>query len=112
MPAAECANCGSRPTRKARFCPECGARGGPATQELPPDETGQVPVAMTTAEPRFFGVPPPAAVAALAAASLTLAVVLLVTGHFVAGGFLLVVAGILLLLFASLARRLPDTAVS
>jgi hypothetical protein len=117
MPAAECANCGSRLTKKARFCPECGTRvgaspGETAIQELPPDETGQVPVAMTTAEPRFFGVTPPAAVAALAAASLTLAVVLLVTGHVVVGGILLVVAGILFMLFAALARRLPDTTVA
>ena len=54
MPAAECANCGSRLTKKAKFCPECGARVGAssddtAIQELPPDETGQVPVAVTTA---------------------------------------------------------------
>jgi zinc ribbon protein len=117
MPAAECANCGSRLTKKAKFCPECGARVGAssdetAIQELPPDETGQVPVAMTTAEPRFFGVTPPAAVLALATASLALAVVLLVTDHFVIGGVLLLVAGLLFLLFASLARRLPETTVS
>ena len=42
MPAAECANCGSRLTKKARFCPECGARVGAssdetAIQELPPE---------------------------------------------------------------------------
>lgn len=117
MPAAECANCGSRLTKKARFCPECGARVGAssdetAIQELPPDETGQVPVAMTTAEPRFFGVTPPSAVLALATASLALAIVLLVTDHFVLGGVLLLVAGLLFLLFASLARRLPETTVS
>jgi len=117
MPAAECANCGSRLTKKAKFCPECGARVGAsseetAIQELPPDETGQVPVAMTTAEPRFFGVTPPMAVLALAAVSLALAVVLLVTGHFIVGGILLVVAGMLLMLFAGLARRLPETTVS
>jgi hypothetical protein len=83
-----------------------------AIQELPPDETGQVPVAMTTAEPRFFGVTPPSAVLALATASLALAIVLLVTDHFVLGGVLLLVAGLLFLLFASLARRLPETTVS
>jgi hypothetical protein len=117
MPAAECANCGSRLTKKAKFCPECGARVGAssdetAIQELPPDETGQVPVAVTTAEPRFFGVTPPAAVIALAGASLALAIVLLLTDHFIVGGILLVVAGVLFMLFASFARRLPDTTVS
>lgn len=117
MPAAECANCGSRLTKKAKFCPECGARVGAspdetAIQELPPDETGTVPVAMTTAEPRFFGVTPPAAVIALAGASLALAIVLLLTDHFILGGILLVVAGVLFMLFAGLARRLPDTTVS
>lgn len=117
MPAAECHNCGSRLTKKARFCPECGARVGAsdqetAVQELPPEETGPVPVEVTTVAPRFFGVTPPAAVLALAAASLALAILLLVTGHAVLGGVLLVVAGLLFLIFASLARRLPDTAVS
>ncbi|TML55975.1 MAG: zinc-ribbon domain-containing protein [Actinobacteria bacterium] len=33
MPQAECANCGSRLTEKARFCPECGARVGASAQE-------------------------------------------------------------------------------
>ena len=117
MPAAKCANCGSRLTKKARFCPECGARVGAssdetAIQELPPDETGQVPVAMTTAEPRFFGVTPPAAVIALAGASLALAIVLLLTDHFIFGGVLLVVAGMLFMLFAGLVRRAPETPVA
>ncbi len=117
MPAAKCANCGSRLTKKARFCPECGARVGAssdetAIQELPPDETGQVPVAMTTAEPRFFGVTPPAAVIALAGASLALAIVLLLTDHFIVGGILLVVAGVLFMLFAGLVRRAPETPVA
>ena len=117
MPAAKCANCGSRLTKKARFCPECGARVGAssdetAIQELPPDETGQVPVAMATAEPRFFGVTPPAAVIALAGASLALAIVLLLTDHFIFGGVLLVVAGVLFMLFAGLVRRAPETPVA
>ena len=117
MPQAECANCGSRLTEKARFCPECGAWVGAsaqetAVQELPPEETGPVPVEVTTAEPRFFGVTPPSAVLALAAASLALAIVLLVTGHYIIGGALLGVALLLLLFFASLARRLPDTPIA
>ena len=112
MPEArKCLNCGSRLTKKARFCPECGVRvedGGTVVQEVPPEETGPVPVEVATAAPRFFGVTPPAAVLALAAASLALAVVMLVTGHTVVGGVLLAVAGILFAVFAGLARRLPD----
>jgi zinc-ribbon domain len=111
--ARKCPNCGSRLTKKARFCPECGVRveeGGTVVQEVPPEETGPVPVEVTTAAPRFFGVTPPAAVLALGAATLGLAIVMLVTGHTVVGGVLLAVAGIFFALFGSLARRLPDTA--
>ena len=86
--------------------------GQTMVQEIPQEETGPVPVELTTAAPRFFGVTPPAAVLALAAASLALAVLLLVTGHTVIGGILLGVAGIFFALFASLARRLPDTPVA
>ena len=62
---ASCANCGSELPEKARFCPECGTRveaepGETAVQEVPPDETGQVPVEYDTARPRFFGVFRPA----------------------------------------------------
>ena len=113
MPEArKCPNCGSRLTKKARFCPECGVRveeGGTVIQELPQEETGPVPVEITTAAPRFFGVTPPAAVLALGAASLALGIVLLITGHTVVGGVLLAVAGIFFALCSSLARRLPDT---
>jgi len=119
VPAASrtCANCGSKLTKRARFCPECGVRAGAgsdetAVQEVPPQETGPVPVHVTAAEPRFFGVTPPAAVLALAAASLALAIALLVTGHPVVGGVLLGVALVLALVFASLVRRLPETGVA
>jgi hypothetical protein len=65
MPAASCENCGSALPDGSRFCPECGARvgagpGETAVEELPPDETGQVPVAYETARPRYFGVFRPA----------------------------------------------------
>jgi hypothetical protein len=119
VPAASrtCANCGSKLTKRARFCPECGVRaveGSDETvaQEVPPEETGPVPVHVTAAEPRFFGVTPPAAVLALGAASLALGVVLLVTGHAVVGGVLLGVALVLAIMFASLVRRLPETGVA
>ena len=65
MPAASCENCGSALPKGSRFCPECGARvgagpGETAVQELPPGETGQVPVEYETARPRYFGVFRPA----------------------------------------------------
>ena len=117
MPPTKCASCGSRLAKTARFCPECGARtavgkGDTAVQEVPPPETGPVPVALTTAAPRFFGVTPPAAVLALATASLALAILLLVTDHAVVGGVLLALALLLFFVFAALARRLSDTAVA
>jgi hypothetical protein len=117
VPAAarKCPNCGSRLTKKARFCPECGIRveeGETVVQEVPLEETGQVPVEVTTAAPRFFGVTPPAAVLVLGAASLALAIVLLLTGHLIVGGVLLAVAGIFFAFVASLARKLPDTATA
>jgi hypothetical protein len=117
MPAASCANCGSRLPKRSRFCPECGTRvgAGPnetAVEELPPEETGPVPVELATATPRFFGVTPPVAVLALAVASLALAILLLATGHSLVGGALLGVAIVLALFFAGLVRRLPDTAVA
>jgi hypothetical protein len=78
-------------------------------QDVPPEETGPVPVELTRVAPRFYGVTPPAAALTLAAASLALAVLLLAAGHVVVGGVLLGVALLLLLAFAGIARRLPDT---
>ena len=61
MPAASCANCGAKLPKRSRFCPECGTRVGEspretAVQEVPPDETGPVPVQYETSRPRYFGV--------------------------------------------------------
>ena len=118
MPAAlSCDNCGARLPKRSRFCPECGIRTGAgpgetAVHELPPEETGPVPVELSMSAPRFFGVTPPAAVLALAAASLALAIVLLVSGHVIVGGALLGVAVVLAVFFVGLARRLPDSPVS
>jgi len=61
VPAASCANCGAKLPKRSRFCPECGTRVDEspqetAVQELPPDETGPVPVEYETARPRYFGV--------------------------------------------------------
>jgi hypothetical protein len=114
--AASCSNCGARLPKRSRFCPECGTRVGAtsetAVQEVPPDETGPVPVEVTVAAPRFFGVTPPAAVLALAAASLALAIAMLAIGHPVIGGALLGVALVLAIFFVRVARDLPDAAVS
>jgi hypothetical protein len=65
MPAASCENCGSALPKDSRFCPECGTRvgagpGETAVEELPPGETGQVPVEYDVARPRYFGVFRPA----------------------------------------------------
>jgi hypothetical protein len=65
MPAASCENCGSVLPKNSRFCPECGTRvgagpGETAVEELPPGETGQVPVEYDVARPRYFGVFRPA----------------------------------------------------
>lgn len=118
MPAASgCANCGARLPKRGRFCPECGTRvgasaGETAVEELPLQETGPVPVELATATPHFFGVTPPGAVLALAAAFLGVGIALLATSHPVVGGALLGVAVVLAAFFVSLARKLPDVAVS
>jgi hypothetical protein len=117
VPAVSCASCGTRLPHAGRFCPECGVRvdAGPdetTVEELPRHETGPVPVALSTAAPRFFGVTPPSAVLALAAACLAGGIAMLATGHPVVGGVLVGVAIALSAFFVSLARRLPDLAVS
>jgi hypothetical protein len=81
-------------------------------EALPTHETGPVPIELSTAEPRFFGVTPPAAVLALAAASLALGIALLATGHAIVGGVLLGVAVVFAAFFVELARRVPDARVS
>jgi hypothetical protein len=86
--------------------------GETAVQELPAKETGPVPVEISTAEPRFFGVTPPTALLALAAASLGLGIGLLVADHAVIGGALIGVAMALTVVFVETARRLPDARIS
>jgi hypothetical protein len=115
-PATSCPNCGARLETPARFCPECGVRLAGAddvtVEAIPPDETGQVPVRVTAAEPRYFGVTPPMAVLALAAASVALAIAAFVTGHVVSGILLLVAAAAFTALFVAAARRLPTNPIS
>ena len=115
--STNCTNCGARLPKDSRFCPECGVRvsdGDDATavEEIPPEETGTVPVRTVAAEPHYFGIAPPLALFALAVASLVLAVVLLVAGSMIIGALLLVAAGVFLALFVAASRRLPDNAVA
>src|SRR5439155_18044648 len=117
MPAGNCANCGAGLPDGSRFCPECGVRVSAANdvtavEEVPPEETGQVPVHKVAAAPRYFGIAPPLALFALAAACLALAVVLFVAGHTIAGGLVLLAAAFFSALFALAARRLPDPAAA
>jgi hypothetical protein len=117
MPAGSCANCGARLPKDSRFCPECGVRVSAAddptaVEQVPPEETGHVPVHTVAAEPHYFGVAPPLALFALATISLVLAIAFLVVGRAFVGAALLISAGLFLALFVAASRRLPDNAVA
>ena len=117
MPAASCSNCGARLPKESRFCPECGVRisaanDDTAVEEVPPDETGRVPVHTVAAAPRYFGVAPPLALFALAVAALALAIAVFVAGNAIAGALLLVGAVLFSVLFIAASRRLPENAVA
>jgi hypothetical protein len=108
-----CPNCGAAILQRARFCPECGTRledGEHATTiaQLPPQETGPVPVSVQRAEPRWFGVTPPAMLLGLAAVVLVLAIVLFLTGHWPFGLILLGLSALLLAGFLEAARQRPQ----
>src|SRR5437879_5379822 len=112
---AKCANCGARVAKAARFCPQCGQRvdaDDTRVLEVPPDETGPVPVSVSRAEARFYGVTPATAVLVLAGAVLTVAIVLFIGGHWPVGLILLGVTVLLVLVFLETARRKPTGAVS
>jgi hypothetical protein len=117
MPAGSCSNCGARLPKDSRFCPECGVRISAANDdtavgEVPPDETGRVPVHQVAVVPRYFGVAPPLALFALAVAALALAIAFFVAGNAIAGALLLVGAAVFSALFVAASRRLPDNAVA
>jgi hypothetical protein len=76
--------------------------------EMPPDETGRVPVHYTRAEPRYYGIAPTTLVLVLAAAVLSLAIVLLASGHWPFGLIALGVSILLFVIFVEAARRRPD----
>jgi hypothetical protein len=65
-------------------------------EELPPDETGPVPVTVVRAEPEWYGISPRGGAAAVGVAAAGVGIVLLVLGSVVVGAILLVV-GVLLL---------------
>jgi uncharacterized membrane protein len=78
-------------------------------QELPPEETGPVPISFERSQPRWFGVTPPVLLLAVAAGLLVIAVVLFLVGHWPFG---LIVLGLAVLLFAAfleVARRRPTS---
>jgi zinc-ribbon domain len=100
---ASCANCGRRLPKDSRYCPECGqpvADGGTKVLELPPDETGPVPVTVTHADRRYYGVTPTALALGLSTVVIVAAIVLLATGHWPIGLILLGVGLLLVLVTA------------
>jgi hypothetical protein len=80
--------------------------------ELPPDETGQVPVQYVQAEPRYYGITPTTLVLVLGGVALTLAIVLFALGRWPFGLIALGVSVLLVLVFLEAARRKPDGAVA
>ena len=117
MPPANCANCGARLPKGGRFCPECGARtsvanDATAVEEIPPEETGRVPVHTIAATPRYFGIAPPLALFALAVALLAAAIVVFVAGKAIAGALLLAAAALFSALFVAASKRVPENAVA
>jgi hypothetical protein len=95
---ASCANCGRHLPKHSRYCPDCGqpvTDGRTKVLDLPPDETGPVPVTRTHAERRYYGVPPTALALGIAAVLLLAAIVLFATGHWPVG---LILLGVFVLL--------------
>jgi len=112
---ASCANCGGKLPKDSRYCPQCGhasSAGATKEMELPPEETGRVPVEYARAEPRYYGVTPTTLVLVLAGVALTLAVVLLATGRWPFGLIFLGVSVLLLVVHVEAARRKPDATVA
>jgi hypothetical protein len=112
---ASCANCGGKLATNSRYCPQCGhptAAGETKVMEVPPDETGAVPVQFARAKPRYYGITPTTLVLVLGGAALTLAVVLFALGRWPFGLIALGVSVLLVLVFVEAARRKPDGVVA
>jgi len=113
--ADSCGNCGASLPANARFCPSCGAQvdaGETVRAEVPPNETGPVPVSMQRAEPHWFGVTPPVMLLGLAAIAFVVSLVLFGTGHWPFGLILLGVAALLVAAWLEAARRRPHSAIT
>jgi Double zinc ribbon len=112
LPVAEpCPSCGADVPVQARFCPSCGTQldeaGETVRAEVPPTETGEVPVAYDRAEPRWFGVAPPDLLLGLAVIAFVFGLVLFATGHWPYGLILLGVCALVLAAFLEAVRRRP-----
>jgi hypothetical protein len=79
--------------------------------DVPPDETGQVPVTYDRAEPRYYGVTPATLALVLAVIALAAAVVLFATGHWPFGLILIGLAVLLGLVYLEAVRRKPSGAL-
>ncbi len=112
-PAAElCPACGAGLPAGARFCPSCGQpvdeAGETVREQVPPNETGSVPVNYRHAEPHWFGVPPQSLLLGLVVLTVVLAIILFATGHWPFGLILLGIAALLTAAFLEAARRRPS----
>jgi hypothetical protein len=65
-------------------------------EELPPDETGQVPVTVVRPEPRWYGITPRGGALAVGIAAAGVGIVLLVMGSTLAGAILLALGALML----------------
>ena len=65
-------------------------------EELPPDETGPVPVTHVPAEPRWYGITPRGGALAVGTAAAGVGIVLLVLGSIIAGAILLALGALML----------------
>ena len=111
---ANCANCSAPLPSEARFCASCGTpvqSGDTVRAEVPPNETGPVPVNIAQATPRWFGLAPPTVLLGLAVVLLAVAVVLLAIGSWVGGLVLLGLALLFAAGFLEAGRRKPDTPI-
>jgi hypothetical protein len=112
--SAICPSCGASLPEDAGACSACGtpapARGDTVAEQLPPDETGHVPIHFTSVQPRWFGIAPAAGLLVLAGISLLAAILLFVFGHWPVGLILVGLTLLLLAAFGEAAKRKPDSA--